>query len=185
MRVIYICFIAFLFHSCCSPHFTGHIDPLYLEPDGYEVSCLLRPCKTGEGCRILPWLNTEFEQSNFQTGKIGLSYLGYSDHFMMSFTSNYISNYSSTSPLNGLGFEAQLGTLGFNDYFTTFASVEYNRLWNSSATHQFHPTIGFAAPLKAANAIQIKGGYQVNHNTPNYWTIGVNLKTPLLHYLIN
>ena len=184
MKIILSIMIVLFFQSCCSPHFVGYINPLYLEPDGYEVSCMLRPCRDGEKCSNLPWFNSEFEYSNVKTGKVGFSYFGYTDYTMLSFTTNFVSNFTSKNSMKGIGFETQLGSLPINKFFTTFAGLEYNRLWSLTATHQFHPTIGFAAPFKFANAFQIKGGYQYNHNTPNFWTVGLNLKTPLLHYFI-
>lgn len=183
MRTILALCIVFILQSCCSPHFVGYVNPLYLEPEGREVSCLLKPCRDGKACLNRPWLNTELEYSNVQSGKVGLSFLGYRTHSMVSFTTNFVSNLTYKNTTRGLGIEAQLGTFAKNNFFTTFAGIEYNRLWGTKSTHQFHPTIGFSPPLQFANSFQVKGGYQLNHNTSNFWTIGLNFKAPLLHYI--
>ena len=93
MRTILGLCIVFILQSCCSPHFVGYVNPLYLEPDGREVSCLLKPCRDGKECLNRPWINSELEYSNVQSGKVGLSFLGYRTHSMVNFTTNFVFNF--------------------------------------------------------------------------------------------
>lgn len=181
-------FILFL-QSCCSPHFVGYVNPLLLEPDGYEVTCPLSICTPGEECfgKVVPWLNIEYEYSSAHFTKIGASYLGYTEKSIFTFTGNYVTNKlldNKKDLLHGLGLETQIGFLPVNRYCTTFVGFEYNHFLGSKILNQIHPTIGFAVPFKIVNAFQVKAGYQINSfKHPNYWTIGINFKTPIFHLL--
>lgn len=181
-------FILFL-QSCCSPHFVGYVNPLFLETDGYEETCPLSNCKPGEEClgKYVPWLNLEYEYSNEHFTKIGASYLGYTKNSIITFTGNYITNKlldNKKALQHGIGLETQIGFLPINRYCTTFLGLEYNHFFGSKILNQIHPTIGFAPPFKIANAFQVKAGYQINaFKQPNFWTIGMNFKIPIVHLL--
>lgn len=78
MRLPFFLSITFLLSSCCSPHFVGYVNPLYLNPDGYKETCPLQPCKPGEACpgKGIPWGSLEYEFSDQHYTKFGATYLG-------------------------------------------------------------------------------------------------------------
>ena len=186
--VLPILLIIFL-QSCCSPHFVGYVNPLFLKSDGYEKTCPLSYCKPGEKCKgkYIPWLNLEYEYSNQHYTKIGASYLRYTKKSILIFTGNYLTNKlldNKKDLQHGIGLETQIGFLPINGYYTNFLGLEYNHFLGSKILNQIHPTVGFAPPFKIANSFQVKAGYQINpFEQKNYWTIGINLKIPIVHLL--
>ena len=55
-----------------------------------------------------------------------------------------------------------------------------NHFISKQPHNQFHPTIGYAIPIKTLNSFQFKTGYQFNTSpNANLWTFGVNFKTPI------
>lgn len=185
MKAIITVVTMLILSSCCSPHFVGYINPLYLEPDGYEETCPLQPCKPGEACpgKGIPWLNLEYEYADQHYGKFGASYLGYTQNAIISLTGNYLTNIQNQSSLpkkNGFGLETQLGVLPVNNYCTKFFGIEMNHFTGKYPHNQYHPKIGYAIPFKILNSIQFKTGYQFNvSSNKNFWTFGVNFKTPI------
>ena len=185
MKSLVFISIILILSSCCSPHFVGYVNPLYLEPDGYEETCPLQPCKPGQACpgKGIPWLNLEYEYADQSYLKIGPSYLGYSEKFMASFSGNYLTNLqinNTQTKQNGLGYQMQIGLLPKKNYYTTFLGFEQNHFLGKEKHNQYQPSIAFAPPIKILNAFQFKTGYQFNaSNHKNYWTIGINLKAPI------
>jgi len=184
MKPFIFLFTTIIMNSCCSPYYVKYVNPLFLEETGYEKSCLLRPCKNNEDCNpYIPWLNYEYEYATNHFSKFGLTYIGYSNVALVNFTGNFITktnNNSSNNKLYGMGMETQLGVLDFNEYYSSFIGLEFNHFFSNRKYNQFHPTIGFALPLKYINAFQIKGGYQFNTSKEyNYWTLGINFKMPI------
>ena len=184
MKVLLLLFGVIILNSCCSPHYVSYVNPLFLEEDGYEKSCLLRPCKSSENCKpYIPWFNFEYEYANQHFSKFGATYLAYSNIGMLNFTGNFIKrthNNSVNNKINGFGLETQFGTVEFNNYYTSFIGIEFNHFFQTKKYSQFHPTIGFALPYKFINSFQFKGGHQFNTSGErNYWTAGINFKMPL------
>lgn len=177
--------VVIILSSCCSPHFVGYVNPLDLEEVGWEETCPLQPCPEGEECpgQYIPWINAEYERSNINIGKIGASYLGYTSNSVLSISGNYLSNFNYSKPNNlkyGVGLDTQIGFLPINNYYTTFVGLENNFFVGDNAHYQLKPTLGFAIPFPIVNTIQIETGYQFNNKSqPNFWTIGLNFKTPI------
>ena len=184
MKALLLLLGAILLNSCCSPYYSSYINPLFLEEDGYEKSCILRPCDLNENCKpYIPWLNLEYEIANQHFLKYGATFFGYSNIGLINLTGNFIRrthDNSTNDKINGFGLETQLGTLKLNKYYTSFIGLEYNHFFQTKNYNQFHPTIGFAIPFKYINSFQFKGGYQFNTaGESNYWTAGINFKMPL------
>lgn len=101
MNAIFTIITTLILSSCYSPHFVGYVNPLYLEPDGYEETCPIQPCKTGDSCpgKGIPWLNLEYEYADQYYGKFGVSYLGYTQNAIIHLTGNYLTNIQNQSNL--------------------------------------------------------------------------------------
>ena len=149
LPVLYILFL----QSCCSPHFVGYVNPLFLEPDGYEETCPLSNCKPSEECpgKYVPWLNLEYEYSNEHFTKVGASYLGYTEKSILIFTGNYITNKlldNKKAVQHGIGLETQIGFLPVNRYCTTFVGLEYNHFLGSKILIKYIPQLDLLHHLK-------------------------------------
>lgn len=181
MRTGWYLILSLILTSCCSPHFVGYVNPLYLQEVGKEKYCQLTPCPPQGACpgAYKPWLNLEYERSNQELFKIGATFMGYTPNSMLNISGNFLTDLNGNNQ-KGIGITSQFGFLRIKSYYTTFIGAEYNYFISKTNYGQIQPNIGFAPPIPILNSFLFKTSYQFNNpNQKNYWTVGINFKTPI------